>query len=72
MKRYHVYKTYFFIKKENVEPFYIIHKAENINQANEGAKMYFAGYLGQKPIGTIKKNLLNKLLKVKSIRLKKL
>lgn len=45
MKKYFIYRSYFFVKQLPVEPFYLWHKAENNKAANINAKMYFHGYL---------------------------
>ena len=73
MKKTNVYKTIFLDKKlVNIDPFYIIHKSENINQANINAKNYYISYISNKSIGSDKKNNLYKNFKVASIKLKKL
>jgi hypothetical protein len=68
-----VYKSIFLDKNlHEVEPFYIIHKSENMKQANINAQMYYESYISQKRIGAVQKNNLYKTVKIYTIKLKKL
>jgi len=73
MKNTFIYKSFFYNKSgNNIEPFYIIHKSESINQANINAKNYYIGYISNSNKGSIQKNILYKNFIVKTIRLNKL
>jgi hypothetical protein len=69
-----VYKSIYLNKKTGIEipPFYIIHKAENIKQANQGAASYLLSYYRDKKRGSDFINQLLKSTKIINIRLKKL
>jgi len=69
-----VYKSIYINKKTGTEiaPYYIIHKAENIKQANEGAARCLLSYYRDKKRGSDFLNTLLKSTKIINIRLKKL
>lgn len=73
MIKLHTYKSSFFDKTnlELIEPFYIVHKAQNKQDANFNAKWYFENYWYQKQQPQKKAALLKKLL-ITNRRLKKL
>jgi hypothetical protein len=69
-----VYKSIYINKKTGLEipPFYIIHKAENIKQANQAAASWLLSYCQAKKRGSDFINQLLKSTKIINIRLKKL
>jgi len=69
-----VYKSIYINKKTGIEipPFYIIHKAENIKQANQAAASWLYSYYKDKQRGSDFLNTLFKSTKIINIRLKKL
>jgi len=67
------YKSIYLDKKtgKEIEPFYLMHKTNNIAQAHENAKSYLLSYYRDKNRGA---NFLNQLLsnvKIVNIRLNK-
>lgn len=69
MKKYHSYISYFFVDKQPIEPIYLVHKAENIKNANRNALMYILSYYRDKRRGSDFINKLSLVVKIKSKRL---
>jgi hypothetical protein len=69
-----VYKSIYIEKKTGlqIQPFYIIHKAKNIKQANEAAASWLLSYHQEKKRGSDFMNQLLKSTKIINIRFKKL
>lgn len=72
MKKTHIYRSYYFVANEPIEPIYIVHKAENIKNADYNAKFYIHQYYNDRKKSTKFLNTLMKTLSIKTIRLKKL
>jgi hypothetical protein len=69
-----IYKSTYTDKKTGVEvdPFFILHKAKNLNAANQIAISHLYFYYSNLGKSTDFLNKLNKLVKITHIRLKKL
>ena len=67
MKKTKIYKSQFLNRNnlEEIEPFFIIHRAENQREARYDAKWYFYTYWNDKN-EPIKRDKLRKLLLIKS------
>jgi hypothetical protein len=72
MKKTHIYRSFYFVANEPIEPIYIVHKAENIKNANYNAKSYIRQYYDDRRKSTNFLNTLMKTVSIKTIRLKKL
>ena len=69
MKRQHIYKSYFFVNNKPIEPIYLVHRAENIKNANRNALSYILFYYRDKNKSSNFINKLNDVVKIKSKRL---
>jgi hypothetical protein len=73
MIKTNVYKSIFLDSNLiEIEPYYVIHKSENLKQANINAKSYYNSYISQSKKSSMQKNKLYKGVKIATIRLKKL
>lgn len=69
MKKFHSYISYYFVNNQPIEPIYLVHKAENIKNANRNALMYILSYYRDKRRGSDFINKLSLVVKIKSKRL---
>ena len=72
MTKQHTYQSFFFIGNILIEPIYIVHKAKNIKEANNNAKLYIYQYYINKNKNITFINRLYDSLVIKTKRLKKL
>lgn len=69
MKRQHIYQSFYFVDNKPIDPIYLVHRAENIKNANRNARMYILSFYRDKNRGANFINKLNDVIKIKTKRL---